>query len=163
MPAAVKTDSVREALRPYLGSAMVEGTTVAEQAAQALRTYAPYRDELEDVAERVRRALFDCLYGVLGPRMAVRLDDGRMLRIRMQDLPELADAAMGALFEGMTVYSVNYQTLKDYSLRTGSLSAMRALYLRYDAFQPPEEKALMARVIRERYPRERYEGWLADA
>ena len=163
MPTAVRTDSVREALRPYLGSAMVYGTDVAEQAAQALRTYAPYRDELEDVAERVRRALFDCLYGALGPRMAVRLDDGRMLRIRMQDLPEVADAAMDALFEGMTVYSVNYQTLKDYSLRTGSLSAMRALYLRYDAFQPPEEKALMARVIRERYPRERYEGWLADA
>ena len=163
MPAAVRTDSVREALRPYLGSAMVDGTAVAEQVAQALRTYAPYRDELEDVAERVRRALFDCLYGALGPRMAVRLDDGRMLRIRMQDLPELADSAMGALFEGMTVYSVNYQTLKDYSLRTGSLSAMRALYLHYDAFQPPEEKSLMARVIRERYPRERYEGWLADA
>ena len=67
MPAAVRTDSVREALRPYLGSAMVDGTDVAEQAAQALRTYAPYRDELEDVAERVRRALFDCLYGALGP------------------------------------------------------------------------------------------------
>ena len=50
MPAAVRTDSVREALRPYLGSAMVDGTAVAEQAAQALRTYAPYRDELEDVA-----------------------------------------------------------------------------------------------------------------
>ena len=95
--------------------------------------------------------------------MAVRLDDGRLLRVRMQDLPDVADAAMGALFEGMTVYSVNYQTLKDYSLRTGSLSAMRVLYLRYGAFQPPEEKALMARIIRERYPRERYAAWLDDA
>ena len=65
MPAAVRTDSVREALRPYLGSAMVDGTDVAEQAAQALRTYAPYRDGLEDVAERVRYNLFAPAPGVL--------------------------------------------------------------------------------------------------
>ena len=80
----------------------------------------------------------------------------------MQDLPDIADAVLGVLFDGMTVYSVNYQTLKDYSLRTGSLSAMRVLYQQYDDFQSPEEKALMARIIRDNHPRERYASWLKD-
>ena len=162
MPAAVSTYSVKCVLRPYLGSDMVDGTNVPEEAAHVLRAYAPYRDTLEDLAQRLNRVLFDALYAVLGPRMAVRLDNGDFIRIRMQDIPELADAAMGALFDSMTVYSVSFQTLKDYSLRTGSLSAMRVLYQKYDDFQSPEEKQLMARIIRDNYPRNRYESWLKD-
>lgn len=162
MPVAISTYSVKCALRPYLGSDLVDGTPVAEETAHVLRSYAPYKDTLEDLAQRVANVLFDVLYSVLGPRMTVRLDHGALVRIRMQDLPDVADAAVGVMFDGMTVYSVNYQTLKDYSLRTGSLSAMRVLYQKYDDFQSADEKALMARIIRDNHPRERYENWLKD-
>ena len=57
---------------------------------------------------------------------------------------------------------MNFQNLKDYSLRTGSLSAMRVLYQKYDDFQSQEEKDLMARIIRDNHPRERYATWLKD-
>lgn len=162
MPVAISTYSVKCALRPYLGSDMVDGTPIAEEAAHALRSFAPYKDTLEDLAQRVANALFDVLYSTLGPRMTLRLDSGDMVRIHMQDLPDVADAVLGVMFDGMTVYSVNYQTLKDYSLRTGSLSAMRVLYQKYDDFQSPEEKALMARIIRDNHPAERYQSWLKD-
>ncbi len=162
MAVAISTYSVKCALRPYLGSDMVDATPIAEEAAHALRSYAPYKDTLEDLALRVANALFDVLYSTLGPRMTIRLDNGQLVRIRMDDLPFLADAVLGVMFEGMTVYSVNFQNLKDYSLRTGSLSAMRVLYQKYDDFQSQEEKALMARIIRDNHPRERYQSWLKD-
>ena len=160
MPAIIRISDVRRALQPRLGTDMVDGTDIAEQAAQVLRGYASYRDTLEMLAERLANTLFNALYNILGPSMTVRLDDGAFTRIRLSDLPEIADDALYALFIQMTVYSVNYQTLKDYSIRAGSLSAMRVLYERYDEFQSPEEKALIARVIRTGYPPARYEAWL---
>lgn len=162
MPVAIQTDKVREALRPRVGSDIVKTTDIVERVAHILRSYAPYRDTLEDLADQVSNTLFDCLYGALGPSMTVHLDDGQTTRIHIHDLPDLADDVLGAYFESMTVYSVSYATLKDYSLRTGSLNAIRVLYQNYDAFQSPEEKALMARIVRDRFPTERYSAWLHD-
>lgn len=162
MPMHVTERQVREALRPYLGSALVDQTDLCAGAASLMRTYAPYRDTFEGMTERVEQCLFTRLYDLLGADMTLRLDDGRVKRVRMRELPELADEAMGALFDAMQVYSVNYAALKDYSMRAASLSALRVLYQRYGAFQSPEEKALLSRIIRERFPASRYEGWLRE-
>ena len=104
--------------------------------------------------------LFDTLYGYLGDDMTVKTDSGELRRIRMRELPQLADDVMGVLFDSMQVYSITYTKLKDYSLHAGSLSAMRVLYQKFDAFQPPEEKELIARIIRDNYPPEHYASWL---
>lgn len=162
MPAVIRTSDVRRVLRPWLGSDMVEGTDVVEQTAKTLRAFASYRDTFEMLAERVANTLFNALYSTLGPSMTVRLDDGQSVRIRIGDLPAMADECMYVLFSGLSVYSVTYQNLKDYSMRSGSLSAMRALWERYDDFQSPEEKHLIARVIRENCPAERYRTWLPE-
>lgn len=151
---------VAKVLQPYLGAPLVEGTELCAAVTRIINEYAPYRDTLEMVAKRVENCLFDQLYTMLGPAMTLRLDDGRLVRIRMQELPDLADEAMGALFEGMQVYSVNYDNLKDYAMRAGSLSAMRVLYQKYDEFQSPQEKELLVRIIRERCPAWRYAAWL---
>lgn len=162
MPMYVTERQVREALRPRLGSELVDQTGLCAEVAGLMRTYASYRDTFESMTEQVEQLLFTRLYDLLGPGMSLRLDDGRVVRIRMRELPELADEAMGAMFEAMQVYSVNYANLKDYSMRAASLSALRVLYQKYGAFQSPEEKALLTRIIRERFPASRYEGWLRD-
>lgn len=162
MPMSVTERQVKEVLRPRLGTALVEQTELCASLASLMSTFAPYRDTFEGMTEQVERLLFDGLYDLLGPNMTLRLDDGQVRRIRMRELPELADEAMGAMFEAMQVYSVNYRNLKDYSMRAASLSAMRVLYQRYGAFQAPEERTLLERIIRERFPRERYSAWLAD-
>ena len=130
----VMEQQVAQALRPYLGTPLVTETSLCAHLAQVINAYAPYRDSFEDLARRVEKCLFDELYTILGAQMILRLDDGRLIRIRMRELPELADEAMGALFEGMKVYSVNYDNLKDYAMRCGSLSAMRVLYQKYAEF-----------------------------
>lgn len=162
MPMHVTERQVREILRPRLGSAVVDQSDLCAGAANLMCTYASYRDTFEGMTNQVEHYLFGKLYDLLGPNMTVRLDNGTLKRIRMKEMPELADEAMGAMFENMQIYSVNYANLKDYSMRSGSLSAMRVLYQKYGAFQPAEERLLLKRIIRERYPQSRYESWLPD-
>ena len=156
----VTIEQLAQALRPYLGTPLVTETSLCAHLAQVINAYAPYRDSFEDLARRVEKCLFDELYAILGLQMILRLDDGRLIRVRMRELPELADEAMGAMFEGMQVYSVSYDNLKDYAMRCGSLSAMRVLYERYRTFQRAEETAELRRVLQERYPGDT--DWLAD-
>lgn len=158
--ANVTVDAVRGVLRPVLGSGIADGTDLCARTAAELQTYAPYRDTLADLAKRLENVLFDALYDAVGETMTVRLDDGTSCRIRMRDLPAVADEAMGALFDGMEVYSVNFTKLKDYAIHAGSLSAMRVLVQRYGGFQSEEERAVQIRIIRESFPKERYEHWL---
>ena len=162
MAAVISQHGVEEALRPWLGSYLIAQTPIASEAAHILRSYAPYREDFAGLQKRVESFLFAFLHSVLGSAMTVTRDDGHLMRIYVADLAYIADDLMGVLFDSLSPYSVNFELLKDHSLRTGSLNAMRVLYQKYDAFQPPEEKELMARVIRENNPPWRYSHWLGE-
>ena len=162
MPLEAMTGRIRELLRPQLGSPMVEQTQLCLRAAMILAQYGTDRATLEDMRHAVEDVLFDECYNALGENMHVRLDDGRDVRIWLRMLPELADEAMGALFEMLPVYSANYRILMDHTVKTGSLSGMRVLYQMYRKFLSAEDAAEIKRIIRERYPEERCRGWLAD-
>ena len=78
-------------------------------------------------------------------------------------MPELRDAAddvLGVLFDTLKVYSVTYDSLHDYCMRTGSFAALRVLYTRFTEFMPASERRIMARIIRDSRPREYWESWL---
>lgn len=94
MPGYVTAEQVAQALRPSLGSAVLEQTGLCEGAARLLKRFAPYRETLEELAQRVESYLFDTLYGYLGDDMTVKTDSGELRRIRMRELPQLADDVM---------------------------------------------------------------------
>ena len=104
--------------------------------------------------------LFNALYDRLGPGMTLRLEDGSVRRVLMADLPRLADEAMYPLFFSLKPWSVDYERLHSFWMESGSLSAMRALYLRFYDFLPAQDRLLIERVARENIPPSRLEGWL---
>jgi len=162
MAAVIAQRDVENVLRPWLGSYVVNLSPIAPEAAHLLRSYAPYREDFEGLHKRLESFLFNALHQILGSSMTVTRDDGAIARIYVADLAYIADDLMGVLFDSLSVYSVNFEALKAHSMQTGSLNAMRVLYQKYDAFQPPEEKELIARVIRENHPKWRYAHWLED-
>lgn len=162
MAAVIRLEDVVDALRPWVGSIIAENTAVAAGAAALLRSYAPYKESPEELAGRLDSYLFQSMYALLGNDMLVTLDTGREARLFVSDFAAMADDMMGVLFDSLSPYSVNYLKIKEYSMTRESLAALRVLYQRYDAFQPPEEKALIARIVRQGYPRWRYESWLKD-
>lgn len=160
MPVNAMSARIAELLRPQLGSYMVDQTPLCMNAASTLAQYGSGRDTLSDLHESVEQVLFDALYDTLGETMRLRLDNGCETRIWLRMLPELADLTMSALFEMLPVYSANYRILTEYMVSSGSLSAMRVIWLNYRKFLSADESAEIRRVLQERYPGE--QEWLAE-
>ena len=160
MPIPIRTAQVRQALLPFLGTETLARTAIAEHAAEALRCFVPHQQPVGALQEQLCRLLFDGLYAHLGQRMTLRLDDGRQARIRMADIPDLADSVLGVLFDSLPEQPSTLELLRDYAMQTTSLAAMRALLLRFGDRQSPDEQAILRRIIRDNYPPERYAAWL---
>ena len=151
---------VREILRSRLGSALVDEPGFAEPLADILRSYASYKDTFESLAEKVEDKLFNMLYDRLGSSMSVRMNDGTLRRVHTAELKDAADDVMGVFFDQLKVYSVNYEALQSYVMKSGSFSAMRVLYTRYGEMLSAGEKQMLARVIRDSRPQAEWEEWL---
>lgn len=150
MGVPVKVSRVRDALRPRLGSAIVDGTAVPEALTGILRGYTPYGGSLSELSDALSNRLFSELFGLLGPGMAVTLDDGRTVRVRLETIPEIADDALYALLDALVVSPMNGEALREHAMRGGSLSAMRVLLAKYVSSMSDEEKALLERIIADR-------------
>jgi len=160
MPMPISTDAVRQLLVPSLGTEVLRQTGLEQTIAGLLRAYSPYRTTLLELGEGLCNRLFSDLYALLGPRMTVRLDDGSLRRISLQALPDIADDAMGALFDAMTISPDHQQALTEYAMHRTSLAAMRVLLLKYGASMEEMEKDILRRIIRDNYPPEKYASWL---
>lgn len=160
MPIPIRTVQVRDALRPLLGTETLTQTSVAEHAAEALRGFVPHQQPLGTMHDQLCRLLFDDLYACLGQRMTLRLDDGRQARIRMADIPDLADSVLGVLIDSLPDSPSTLELLREYAMQTTSLAAMRALLTRFGAHQSPDEQTILRRIIRDNYPPARYADWL---
>ena len=159
----IETWHVRDALRPRLGSALVDEPGFLDGITHTLRSFAPYKDTFASMAARLEEDLFNLLYERLGPGMSVTMDGGRTRRVRTAELKDAADDVMGVLFDSLKVYSVNYDILHDYCMETGSFSALRVLYTKYQVFLPEGERRIIARIIRDNYPASAWENWLSPA
>lgn len=159
MSAIIRTERVRQLLSQWIGAKLAGELPIAEAAAQVLRAYVPRKTPLAQIARQLEDVLFRGLYAALGRGMTVQLDNGVLRRIRMDELPEMADDVLLALLEAMDVYAVSYGILREYAMETGSRSALAVLYARYGSFQTTEELTWLARVLRERYPAARPD-WL---
>ena len=153
---------VREALRSRLGSSLVDEPGFADPLADILRSYASYKDTFAVLATRVEETLFNMLYDRLGSSMSIRMNDGSFRRFRSVEFKDAADDVMGVFFDQLRVYSVNYESLQAYAMESGSFSAMRVLYTRYRDLMTPEERKVLANVIREAHPESDWKEWLSD-
>lgn len=160
MAAVIRTQDVARALHPWVGSYLLDSTTLAEDTADVLRSYAPYKEDLKKLCIRLDSFLFMSLRRFTMGTMRIFLDDGSEVRIHTSDFQMLTDDVLGVLMESLSPYSVNFEVLKSYSLQQPSLSALRVLYTKYQSFQSREELQAIARTIRTCYPRERYLTWL---
>lgn len=160
MAAPVEERKVKDALRPWLGTAMTENTTIAFDLANVLRRYSPFRQSLDELCEELNSFLFRALHSYLGSAMSIRLDDGRIRRIPVREIEPMADDLMGVLFDSLSVYSVNFELLNSYALTHESLAALRVLYQKYADMMNPAEREMLISIVRDVYPEERYQSWL---
>lgn len=158
----VGQQDVERALRPWLGSAIVNNEPLCGELAWRLMQYAPYRQTLESLRDEVESGLITSLHRITRGTMIVMRDNGHSARLGLEDMRAMTDDAMGVVFDKLTPFSANFIKLNDYSLRVQSLSALRVLCQRYATYYTDEQLWFMKRMIRTIYPPRLYESWLRD-
>lgn len=162
MAMPITTAEVKRVLRHWLGSLFVNSNSLAEEVAQHLRAYAPYRQDLESLRDELETLLLCKLNAFTNGSLTVVLDNYRSRRLNMAAIAEITDDLMGLIFDKLTPFSANHVKLNDYSMHVPSLNALRVLYQKYASFFSKEEFDFMVGMIKTVYPRERYEAWLHD-
>lgn len=160
MAIPISQEQVMRAMRPHVGMRLLTSSTLARETADFLQSYAPYRQTLEELHDRLLAGLTDRLGVLTLQTMRVQLDEGERVLLTEERLDELADAVMGVLFESLTPFSANFVKLNDYSLHVRSLSVLRVLYTEYSAFFSDDEFAFLVRTIKRIYPPQRYSDWM---
>lgn len=160
MSIAIRTEDVRAALEPMLGTRFVTITPLCENAADCLRLFAPSCMTLDDMFAKVKECIFGDLYNALGQGMVLTLENGVRLRLRLRDIDTLADEAFGVLLDALPGSVLPLTYLRQYALESGLLCAMRVLLQRYGSVLPSMEREMLQRIIKENHPADRYSAWL---
>ena len=151
---------VENVLRPWLGTLFLSSSGLCEGAAGVLKDYAPYRETLYQVHDRLDSYLFVTVNRLTNGSMRVVMDDYHTTRLSLQDMSWMTDDLMGVLFDTLTPFSANFERLNDYALHCESLAALRVLYQKYRSFFSEEEFCFMVAMIKKIHPAQRYCGWL---
>ena len=145
----VAQERVARLLQPWLGAAFLQRCDLAQQAADTLNgcdiAQTPIALLAKDLDEMIFHTLRDMTFG----DMRVLLDDGRTMRVRVDDV-----------LQQLPRNPEQYQRLRQFAMTHESLSALRTLYLRFAAFQTPDELDFIARTVRSAYSPYRWHEWL---
>lgn len=149
-------------LTPWLGSIFVlNHTPLMERISFRLAHFNPDKDSLQFLAQEIDSSLFMALRDATKARMLVHLDNGQHIKVRLLDFAVMADELLYPVMRDLPQNMTSFHLIRDYSIRQGSLSALRALCLDFTAFQTEEEWRTVLRVIKTCHPPFRWRSWLS--
>ena len=148
-------------LRPWLGGAfLARNADTMEILRLKLYGFLPEKDSLEALAFQLDNLLFMQVREDTEGKMTLLMDNGQMVRLRMNDFSLMADELLYLLFESLPLTPRNQAMIRSYSMKSVSLSSLRALYLLYRDMQEPEETATLRRIITGSHPPFRWQQWI---
>lgn len=152
---------VKQTLLPWLGSRFLDAQEpLCGQVAMILFSFRKDRDHLIQLAQRIDNLLFMAVRETTNARMALLMDNGDLIRLKIDDFRLMADETLYLLFESMEKTPDNQAFIREFALRSGSLSALRALYLMYFHLHSPEETKTIRRIITTCHEPFRYRQWI---
>ena len=147
-------------LRPWLGAPLAKALfPTMESIAAKMNAYAGATPP-DELASSIDSALFFAVREATRGSMLADLPDGTRVRIRVEDFAVMADELLYLVFSAFPTDESHFLLLRDYSMRASSLSALRALYTRYAAWQTEEELNVLSAVAKKCYPAFRLREWL---
>ena len=159
----IATQQVVHLLTPWLGSALLQvRPQIALETQRRLNGFVSARDSAATLRDSLEGLLYSAVREATQGEMRVLLDDGSVVRMEAGDFPILADELLYLVFDQFPTDAHHLMLLRDFSLHENSLSAIRALYLRFADYETEEERATLARVARQSHPPFRWRGWLKD-
>lgn len=157
----ISVEQMADILRPWLSRAFVAGhTDLMERITIRLNTFSPLRDDVPDTAQWVDNLLFMAVREYTRGKMVLVTDAGQPVRVRVEDFATMADDALYLLFASLPKDSRSLALIREYSVKHGSLSALKALYLDFNALETQEEWSTVRRVITSCHAVYRWRAWI---
>ena len=154
-------ERVAATLSPWLGSAfVVRHADLMERLAFKITQFNRLRGSLQLAAQDMDTLLFMAVREQTGGRMVLPMDNGQHFRLRLEDFALMADELMYLLLAGLPQDGQSFLMIREYSMRQGSLAALKALWLNYAPFQGEEEYRTVERIIKGSHPPFRWRQWL---
>lgn len=154
-------DRVARTLSPWLGRGFVaQNAELMERIAFKVTQFGRVRGSLHQAAQDVDTMLFMAVREQTGGRMVLLMDTGQHIRLRLEDFALMADEVMYLLLASLPADQQSFLMIREYSMRHGSLAALKALWLHYGAFQSEEEYRTVERIIKGSHPAFRWRQWL---
>lgn len=154
-------DQVARTLSPWLGSGFVaQNAALMERIAFKASQFDRRGGSLKQTAQDVDSQLFMAVREQTGGRMILQMDSGQHIRLRLEDFALMADEVLYLLLAALPEDQQTFLMIREYSMRQGSLAALKALWLHYGAFQSEEEYRTVARIIKGSHPPFRWRQWL---
>ncbi len=148
-------------LRPWLGPYLTDMLSqLTADIAVRLNAYSLRRD-IGQARDEMDSLLFNTVRVATRGTLLVRLEDESWVRVRLEDFTTMADELMLLVFMEFPVDDTHFQALREYSMHFASLSALRAMYTRFEPMQSDQELRTIAAVIRSCYPAFRWREWLS--
>ena len=156
----VAVAQVEIALHPWLGTPLSRALfPVMVKIAAKLNAYTGIAPP-DELASWLDSTLFLAVRKATAGSMLAALPDGTAVRIRLEDFAVMADELLFLVFAAFPPDEHHYLLLREYSMHSSSLSALRALYTRFAAWQTDEELRAIAAVAKSCHPAFRLRGWL---
>ena len=154
-------DRVARTLSPWLGGGFIaQNAALMERIAFKISQFDRRRGSLQQMAQDVDTQLFMAVREQTGGRMILLMDTGQHIRLRLEDFALMADEVMYLLMAELPVDQQTFLMIREYSMRQGSLAALKALWLHYGAFQSEAEYRTVERIIKGSHPAFRWQRWL---
>lgn len=156
-------ERVSETLRPWLGDELIRRMPrVMTETQRRLSAFTAGRDDLGQLAYSLEGLMYTAVRRETEASFLVTLPDGSRVRMETEDFAVIADELMWLLFEQFPTDARHLMLLRDYSVKASSLSAIRALYLRFREYETIDELKTLRRVARGSYPAYRWQSWLGN-
>lgn len=156
----VLQERVTRLLQPWLGAAFLQRCELAQRAADTLNGCDIAQTPIALLAKDLDEMIFHTLRDMTCGDMRVLLDDGRTMRVRVDDVDAMADEVLYLKLQQLPRNPEQYQRLRQFAMTHESLAALRTLYLRFASFQTPDELDFIARTVRSAYSPYRWHEWL---
>ena len=158
----VRMEMVARVLQPWLGAAFLQASDVCARICGLLNGFDPAEGDFDALYRQTDSLLFAEIRALTREDMRVLLDDGRTMRVRVDDVDQMADEVLYLALHQLPHSAWHYGRLRQYAMTHDSLSALRALYQDFGAFQTADELELIARTARAAHPAYRWRAWLPE-
>lgn len=158
----VREEEAARVLHPWLGAAFLGACDICARVCAQLNGFNALEGDFAVLYGNLDRLLFRTLREMTGGEMRIWLDDGRTVRVRVDDVDQMADDVLYLLLRTLPRNAAQYARVRQYAMTHESLSALRTLYADFSAFQSDDELRLIARTARTCHAPFRWRGWLPD-